>query len=172
MITVVLSLTQLLMTPTLAKFLDHLRDYGVTPAGDFVASKWIDNSQSAPSLVFPAADDSVGALTVYDDGEELTIEIGHLHHTHFSAYNYDGETNEQRLAAANKDAARFLTDVFADRVYFTVDYAGERCIGSSHGYLDSGDYSTGSVRLPDAPLFHNEATTSERFVWSGPLNKS
>lgn len=160
------------MTPTLASFVDRLRDCGVTPATEFVASKWIDNAQSAPSIVIPAANDSVGALTVYDDGDELTIEIGQLHHTHFSAYNYDGETDEQRLVAAIEDAARFVADVFADRVCISVDFASERCIGSSHGYLDSDCQPTDLVRMPDAPLFRNEATRSERYVWTGPIDNT
>lgn len=160
------------MTPKLASFLDCLLDHGTVPANEYVASKWIGNGQSAPSIVIPAANDSVGNMTVYDDGDELTIEIGQLHHTHFSAYNYDGETNEQRLVAAIEDAAKFVADVFADRVEFSVDYAGDRCIGSSHGYLDSGCQTAELVRTPGAPLFRNEATRSERYVWSGPINKT
>lgn len=158
------------MTPTLASFVDRLSAYGVTPAYEIVASKWIGNAESSPSLVIPAADDSVGAMTVYDDGDEVTVEIGQLHHTHFSAYNYDGETNEQRLAAAIEDAAKFVADVFADRVYISVDYTDERCIGSSHGYMDSGCQPIDLVRMPGASLFRNEATRSERYVWSGPIN--
>ncbi len=160
----------MLMTPTLNSFVDQLRFHGVTPTYEFVASKWIGSALSTPSLVIPAANDSVGALTAYDDGDELTVEIGQLHHTHFSAYNYDGETNEQRLGAAIEDAARFVAEVFADRIYISVDFAGERCIGSSHGYLHSGNRPTDMLRMPDAPLFPNEATRSERYVWSGPAN--
>lgn len=158
------------MTPTLDSFVDRLRIYGVTPKYEVVASKWVSNALSSPSLVIPAANDSVGALTVYDDDNELTVEIGQLHHTHFSAYNYDGETNEQRLGAAIEDAARFVADVFADRIYISVDFAGERCIGSSHSNLRSGSPPTDLVRMTDAPLLHNEATRSERYVWSGPID--
>jgi len=157
------------MTPTLKHFLERLTVLDLTPAYEFVPSKWIDTSQSSPSLVIAAKNELVGALTVYDDGDEVTIEIGQLHHTHFSAYNYDFRSSEQRMVAAARDAAGFVADVFADRVYFAVDFSGERCIGSSHGYLDSDAQATSLIRLPDASLLYNEATRSIRYTWSGPL---
>lgn len=158
------------MTPTLKQFIKCLRTHGVTPGYEFASSKWIGNSQSSPSVIIPAAHQSVGALTVYDDTEELTIEIGQLHHTHFSAYNYDHDTADQRLRAATEAAARFVADVFRDRVYFSIDYSGERCIGSSHGYVDAKSQAAGLVRTLHVQLLNNESTRSERFLWSGPID--
>ncbi len=158
------------MTPTLTNFLACLKTLGVSPAYDYAASAYVNNAPSSPSITIPAKHDSVGHLKVYDDGDELTVELGELHHAHFSAYNYDAETGEQRLLSATEDAAKFVADILDDRVFISIDYSAERCIGSSHGYLDSASQPTDLVRLPDAPLFHNECTRSERYVWSGPID--
>lgn len=139
---------------------------------EFVPSKWEGNYRSAASIIIPAKHERTGSLTVSDDGEELTVEIGRLHHAHFSAYSHDAEAIEQRLAAATDDAARFVADLFADRVYICVEYVGARGIGSSHDYIDSDGQPTGWVRLPDASLTHNEATRSVRYLWSGPIDKT
>lgn len=124
---------------------------------------------SSPGLIIPAKNDSVGELFVSDDKEEITVAVGALHHTHFSAYNYDNETSEQRLLAAIKAAAQFVADVLADKVCISVDYDGEECIGSSHRYLTSEGTSSSTVRDPSRWGNRLKSSRCEWYTWSGPI---
>jgi hypothetical protein len=157
------------MTNSLTEFIARLNALGVSIEHDVTSPTYVNGNECPPSIVLPAKNDSIGCLTIYDDGDELTIEIGELHHTHFSAYNYDADTDYEQLRYAIKAAAQFVADVINDRVLISVDYAGDRCIGSSHRYLCTDRGNSDMVRLPDAPLFFNQATRSERYLWSGPV---
>ncbi len=107
-------------------------------------------------------------MTIYDDGDELTIDIGHKHHTHISSYNYDRFPEAERLEMVARDAAEFVNDVMCDRVCITVDFIGERCIGSSHFYDDEDNESSSLVRGIGVDATSGDHR-SERFRWSGPL---
>ena len=107
-------------------------------------------------------------LSVDDNGDELTLELGKKHHTHFPGYSYDGDSDERRLAAAANDAAQFAIDVINDRVCFTVDYLDDRCIGSSHFYLDAENTTADTVRDSSAGV-RGGNIRSDRFLWSTPL---
>ena len=107
-------------------------------------------------------------MTIYDDGDELTIDIGHKHHTHVPTYNYDRFPEGERLRMVARDAAEFVNDVMCDRVCITVDYVGDRCIGSSHYYDDEDNESSSMVRGIGVGTILGERR-SQRFRWSGPL---
>ena len=150
------------MTPALDVFLQRFAERG----GD--ASRWTRIDSQHPTLVFPAQNDSVGPLSIDDNGDELTLELGTKHHTHFSGYNYDGKSDLARLLAAANNAAEFAIDVIADRVCFTVDYLDDRCIGSSHFYLDAENTTADTVRDTTIGL-RGGNIRSDRFLWSSPL---
>ena len=150
------------MTPALDAFLRRFAELG----GD--ADRWACSDAHHPTLTFPAQHESVGSLSIDDNGDELTLELGSKHHAHFSGYNYDGESDSSRLLAAAHDAAKFAFDVMTDRVCFTVDFIDDRCIGSSHFYLDAENTTADTVR-DSAIGLRGGNIRSDRFLWSSPL---
>ena len=40
-----------------------------------------------PIATFPAAQEAVGKVFVYDDGDEVTVAIEKITHSHFNPYN-------------------------------------------------------------------------------------
>lgn len=153
------------MTPALDVFLQRFAELGGA------ADHWTLVDARHPTLMFPAKHESVGPLSIDDNGDELTLELGTKHHTHFSGYNYDGESEVARLLAAARSAANFAIDVIADRVCFTVDYLGDRCIGSSHFYLDDENTTADTVRDTSIQM-RGGNIRSNRFLWSSPLQQS
>lgn len=150
------------MTPTLNKFAARLAEIQGTPR------KLRYSDGPPPAATIPGENVAVGDMTIYDDGDELTIDIGRKHHTHISCYNYDRFPEAERLEMVARDAAEFVNDVMCDRVCITVDYIGERCIGSSHFYDDEDNQSSSMVRGIGVGGTSGERR-SERFRWSGPL---
>ena len=150
------------MTPTLNKFAARLAELQGT------SRKFKYTNGPPPAAVIPAQHEAVGDITIYDDGDELTIEIGHKHHTHVSCYNYDRFPEAERLSMVARDAAEFVNDVMTDGVCITVDFIGERCIGSSHFYHDVDNASSGLVRGLAVGATSGERR-SERFLWSSPI---
>src|SRR5262245_41965536 len=69
------------MTPTLNRFAARLAELQGTPR----KFKYVHGPP--PAATIPAQHEAVGDMTIYDDGDELTIDIGHKHHTHVSCYN-------------------------------------------------------------------------------------
>lgn len=151
------------MTPTLASFVARLQQL----QGASLAMTLAHGPPATATI--PARHQDVGDITVYDDGDELTIEIGHKHHTHISSYNYDSFPEAERLGKVALDAAAFVDDIIHDRVCITVDFKGEQCIGSSHYYLDDNETSSSIVRGIGGGTMPGESR-SERFLWSGPID--
>lgn len=134
------------MTPALQQFATHLGSSGVDVDLTFAAGP-------PATLVLPARHPNVGAITVYDKGEELTVEIGRLHHSHFTIPS---------------EAATFVANFIADRICVTVDFLGDRCLGSSDFALDSEGAS--AERLADTQLgLRGGNIRSQRYLWSGPI---
>ena len=150
------------MTPALDAFLRRFAELG----GD--ADRWEQSEASNATLTFPALHDSIGQMSIDDNGDELTLELGTKHHTHFSGYSYEGNSEHERLLAAAHDAAAFAFDVISDRVCFSVDYIDDRCIGSSHFYLDAVNATADTVR--DTMIgVRGGNIRSDRYLWSSPL---
>ena len=150
------------MTPTLNKFAARLAEIQGTPR------KLRYTNGPPPAATIPAEHEAIGDITIYDDGDELTIDIGHKHHTHVSCYNYGRFPEAERLSMVARDAAEFVNDIMCDRVCIRVDYIGERCIGSSHFYDDENNESSRLVRGIGVGATSGEQL-SKRFRWSGPL---
>lgn len=111
------------------------------------------DSPPAPVVVFPAAHPEVGDLSVWDDGDEATVVIGRLTHSHFNPY--DSTLTDQEIAErVTSEVADFLADVFADRVVAWVP--SDRRVG-------------GWCRRHDERVEPSGRDGIQRFVWSGPL---
>lgn len=157
------------MTPTLEGFLTCLRAICDVPVYDDAGPKHADGTATSPAIIIPAKHEAVGDLTIYDDGDELTVVIGKLHHTHFFPDMFGEETSEQRFSAAITHAATFVADFLADRILISVDYLGDRCTGSSYRYFDTDFRPADALRTSVFSRFRKESTRSEHYIWSGPI---
>ena len=68
-----------------------------------------------PIASFPATQEAVGKVLVYDDGDEATICIENITHGHFDAYG-ESQSQEQRDKIVTEDVVDFLKALFNDRV--------------------------------------------------------
>lgn len=105
-----------------------------------------------PVAVFPAKHPSVGELTIWDDGDEVTVSIGEITHGHFNLFDPD-LTQDQIDEEVTSEVLDFLDDMFADKYLLWKSRDG-RSGGWQH--LD----------YMDKPL--ERRTDAEYFVWSGP----
>jgi hypothetical protein len=151
------------MTPTLRAFAKRLAEL----QGHEVTMTF--SPGPPPVATIKAQDERVGDLTIYDDGDELTVDVGHKHHTHVSSYNYVRHPETERLDMVAHDAASYVNDIMCDRVCFTVDFRDDRCIGSSNFYIDEDQSSSSLVRGFGTGVDSGKAR-SERYVWSGPID--
>lgn len=149
------------MTPTLNKFAARLAELQGTPC----KFKYVREPQ--PAATIRAQHEAVGDITIYDDGDELTIDIGRKHHSHVSCYNYDRFPEAERLDMAARAAAQFVHDFMCDRVCIAVDFFGEQCVGSCHYYRAEGNSNISLVRAFAGATMGERRTA--RFLWSGPL---
>lgn len=65
--------------------------------------------------VFPAACAEVGEVQIFDDGDEATLVIEHVSHSHFNPYDY-GLTAAERAQWITREVVEFLRELFSDRV--------------------------------------------------------
>ena len=149
------------MTPLLKAFDNALEER-------YSESERVYDANDGPALCISARCAEVGDLKIYDDGDELTVVIGELHHCHYSAYSYEGLEDERLLKAAH-EAAAYVADILTDKVQITVAYQGERCIGSSTTYLDPHSGPSNSVSSSLADWFPIE-TRKDCFLWSGRVS--
>ena len=151
------------MTPTLKHFVARLQEL----QGPSLSIMFADGPP--PTVIIPAKHQLVGSISVYDDCDELTIEVGEKHHTHISGYNYGSYPEEERLEVVARNAAEFVDDIMSDRVCIAVDFKGEQCIGSSHYFVNETNINSSMVRgIGQEPI--TGESRSERFLWSGPIS--
>ena len=79
----------------------------------------------------PAQAPEVGDLVVYDDGDELTVAVGKIHHCHFESYCVDAPTGEERQAIAAENAVEWVTAVINEHVQFRNEFQCGRVISGS-----------------------------------------
>ena len=101
----------------------------------------------------PAHNLETGAITVWLDGDEVTVGIGEYFHTHFEAYGTDQadltQAGRERRAAAR--AAAFIADFIADEIVLRISGNG-RSAATFHRAIE---------KEPPGP---QEAD----YLWSGP----
>jgi hypothetical protein len=109
----------------------------------------VEGKPPDPCAVFPGSHPGIRGVSIYDDGEELTVSIDDLTHGHFAAYDpglSDSDRDQQIVA----EVVEFLEALFADRVAVW----GQANVGGGWYRTDRG----GVERQSDGP----------EFVWSGP----
>lgn len=70
-----------------------------------------------PFARFPSLIQELDGISIYDDGDEATIEIEPFTHSHVSAYGKELSEREAHEAVADS-VIDFLDNLFADRLLF------------------------------------------------------
>ena len=104
-----------------------------------------------PVITLPAQHPSVGNISLWDDGDEVTLEIGDITHGHFA--RYDASNPDERAQALSEQVIAFLDLLFADQVVLW-----KACSGS------------GGWQVLDAahPFTYQVPADTQFFLWSGP----
>lgn len=106
-----------------------------------------------PIAVFSAKHADVGDVRVWDEGDEATLEIGTITHSHFNPH--DPQLNSTEIAARVTDeVVEFLDDLFADRVLLW-----KAADGRSAGWVDVSEANDADALPSD----------SMAYLWSGPV---
>ncbi|MFO0962640.1 MAG: hypothetical protein U0625_06995 [Phycisphaerales bacterium] len=90
-------------------------------------------------VTIPAKHAEVGDITVWLDGDEVTVGIGQLHHCHFEVCIQTDPTLDEREQAAAESAARYIRDILDERVHFQVEFEAGRCRGSGSWYPEHSE---------------------------------
>lgn len=151
------------MSPTLQKLVRELAALGRD------AETWAYDGGPPPCLTCPSKHPEVGPLHVYDDGDELTVCLHEKHHSHIAAASYLQNPESVRLHLVALEAARLVNDILLDRVLFTVNFLGTRCLGSSHVLV--GDDLQGSESRRAVIGLCGGNIRSKRYLWSGPFEQ-
>ena len=110
-------------------------------------------------VTIPARAPEVGDITTWIDGDEITVAIGDIHHSHFEVYTQLADTLDERERLAAESAAEYIRDIIEERVRFCVQFQHGRCLGSSSWYPEHSD--------ADPPL--SRADEIREYVWSRQL---
>lgn len=113
------------------------------------------NLSGNPIAVFPAKHPAVGGIEIYDDGDEATVYIGDITHTHFNPYNHE-LTQDEIDQEVSEEVIGFLEDIFADQILFWK---------SKH----SGSGGWQHIDLRETSIGLDEE--AEYFLWSGPYER-
>ena len=110
----------------------------------------VEAKAPGPCATFPGIHPGIQGVSIYDDGDELTVVVEDLTHGHFAEYddNLLAEERERRIVDA---VVEFLNDLFADQVVVW----GKANVGG--GWHRVGESTWG---VPSG---------IKEYVWSGPL---
>ncbi|MGL5096093.1 MAG: hypothetical protein ACRDD1_10920 [Planctomycetia bacterium] len=103
-----------------------------------------------PCAQFPGIHPGIRAVSIYDDGDEVTLSIDDLTHGHFAEYD-EGLSDAERCESVVESVVEFLEALFADHVVVW----GIPNVGGGWYRTDLG--GAGDV------------VNAQKFVWSGPL---
>jgi len=106
----------------------------------------------APIAVFVPAHPEVGSVQIWEDGNDLIVEIENVTHGHFACYDEVSEPEKQARTIARVVA--FLRELFADRIVLW------RAFGGTTGGWESFEPSSNPPR---------SSRFREVFLWSGPV---
>jgi hypothetical protein len=122
----------------------------------------VEGSPPEPCAVFPGIHPGIRGVSIYDDGDELTLCVDDLTHGHFSEYT-EGLPEAEREQRIVERAVEFLEALFADKVVVW----GQRHMGGWYR-PEWGDSDRNTVIQIGGT--GSEAPVQE-FVWSGPYTK-
>lgn len=108
-------------------------------------------------LRVPATAPEVGEIVVRNDGDELTVYVGHIDHRHFEVPCATGATEQDRQREVAADVAGWIQDILAERVRFRVEFEAGRLVGCSSRHTEDHD---GGRRL-------TRTDQVREYTWSG-----
>ena len=97
---------------------------------EFTGCKIAFGTPPQPIAIFPAAQEAVGKVLIYDDGDEATVVIENITHTHFTPDEPPPSSSELD-SLVTQEVVSFLKALFADRILLNI----HRDLGSS-GWAD------------------------------------
>jgi hypothetical protein len=105
-----------------------------------------------PAIIIPAQHPAVGNISLWDDGDEVTLEIGDITHGHFAVY--DVSSADELAQAVTDQVVAFLDTLFADQVLLWKARSG----------------GAGGWHVLDAahPFTYQLPANAQCFLWSGP----
>ncbi|MBI5774133.1 MAG: hypothetical protein HZA89_10370 [Verrucomicrobia bacterium] len=123
-----------------------------TLKSEFVGWEITFDTPPQPIAAFPAVQPAVGKVLIYDDGDEATVLIEKITHSHFNPYN-EQLSEGQRDEIITESVIDFLKALFSDRVLL-------------HSSADNRTGGWTRLDLEDGPV---ELSSSSRyFLWSRP----
>lgn len=149
------------MSPNLLEFLDELKTRG------YNVSEWSYEECEKPTLWLAAKNPLVGPLVLYDDGEEVSLEVGTKYHLHFYGQEFYAN-GTVRMHTASMLAADFVDRVLSERIGVAVHYDDRGCLGAALIYLDDHGLTPESLKHSSVGIDGGFIRT-ERFLWSGPV---
>ena len=109
----------------------------------------VEGTSPDPCAFFPGIHPGIRGVSIYDDGDELTVCVDDLTHGHFAEYD-DALPEPERERRIVDSVVEFLDALFADQVAVW----GQANVGGGWYRIDL-DGSGGCPGVPE-------------FVWSGP----
>ncbi len=114
------------------------------------AVKFAGPSGEPPQITNSGIHPEVGDIMFYDDGDEITVLVGHFTHSHFSNYDQVPISEKEQMIA--EQAVSFLEELFADRI---IMWGSHRSAGGWRSINHA----------EDSPKKQGE------YVWSGPRQR-
>ena len=127
----------------------------------FTSGSFSEVFSDRPEIHIPCGSQSVGNLIVYLDGDEVTVEVGELYHTHFSFWHYGSILDEQSVGGTVNASLEFIRQVLADEIVFRLFYRDGRVAGATTLH-----YPTIAVV---GKLSELDGLPFRDFRWSGPI---
>ena len=122
----------------------------------------VEGTAPDPCAVFPGIHPGIRSVSVYDDGDELTLSVDDLTHGHFSEYT-EGLSEPEREQRIVERAVEFLEALFADKVVvWSQQHMG--------GWYRPEWGDAGRNTVIQIGGTGGEAPVQE-FVWSGPYTQ-
>jgi hypothetical protein len=87
----------------------------------------------------PASAPEVGDLLVYNEGDELTVEVGAIDHRHFEVYCEVGSQPERERKAAQA-AIDWIQEIISEQVRFRNEFTAGRCIAGWYPECEGGEW--------------------------------
>lgn len=122
----------------------------------------VEGTSPKPCAVFPGTHPGIRGVSIYDDGDELTLCVDDLTNGHFSEYT-DGLAEPEREQRIVDQAVEFLEALFADKVVVW----GQQHMGGWYR-PEWGDVGRSTV-IQIGGTSSNGAV--QEFVWSGPFTQ-
>jgi hypothetical protein len=121
-------------------------------------------------VTLPAPTQETGDITVWLEGDEVTVAIGKHYHRHFETYLRDEPVEIQERDAV-ESALDFIEEFITEKLFLRVSRKGERIVSAALLSVDSPDGAQSWLIVPGGDAGPDDDDWHEAdYVWSGPRN--